>query len=58
VLELNPEHRAFHVLKEAFENDREKAGRLAQILNVLAELQAGVEVEDPGAFTDQVTELF
>jgi molecular chaperone HtpG len=58
VLELNPEHRAFQVLKEAFENDKEKAGRLAQILNVLAELQAGVEVEDPGAFTDQVTELF
>ncbi len=58
VLELNPEHRAFQVLKEAFENDKEKAGRLAQILNVLAELQADVEVEDPGAFTDQVTELF
>ena len=58
VLELNPEHRAFQVLKEAFEYDKEKAGRLAQILNVLAELQAGVEVEDPGAFTDQVTELF
>ena len=58
VLELNPEHHAFEVLKEAYENDKEKAGRLAQILNVLAELAAGVEVEDPSAFTDAVTELF
>ena len=58
VLELNPEHHAFTVLKEAYEGDKDKASRLAQILNVLAELAAGVEVEDPAVFIDQVTELF
>ena len=58
VLELNPEHHAFTVLKKAYEGDKDKASRLAQILNVLAELAAGVEVEDPAVFIDQVTELF
>ena len=58
VLELNPEHRAFDVLREAFENDKDKAAKLSQILNVLAELSAGVEVEDPTVFVDQVAELF
>ena len=58
VLELNPEHRAFGVLREAFANDKEKAAKLSQILNVLAELAAGVEVEDPTVFVDQVAELF
>ncbi|MBR4472183.1 MAG: molecular chaperone HtpG [Oscillospiraceae bacterium] len=58
VLELNPEHRAFSVLREAFANDKEKAAKLSQILNVLAELAAGVEVEDPTVFVDQVAELF
>ncbi len=58
VLELNPEHRAFDVLRKAFENDKDKAAKLSQILNVLAELSAGVEVEDPTVFVDQVAELF
>ena len=58
VLELNPDHRAFGVLREAFANDKEKAAKLSQILNVLAELAAGVEVEDPTVFVDQVAELF
>ena len=58
VLEINPEHRAYTVLREAWENDKEKAAKLAKILNVLAELSAGVEVEDPTEFTDLVAELF
>ncbi|MCR5137601.1 MAG: molecular chaperone HtpG [Oscillospiraceae bacterium] len=58
VLELNPEHRVFTVLKEAFESDREKAAKLAKILNALAELNAGVDVEDTAEFTDLVSELF
>ena len=58
VLELNPEHRAFTVLKEAYENDREKAKKLSQVLARLAELMAGVEVEDPAAFVALVAELF
>ncbi len=59
VLELNPTHSAFAALKEAFENDdKEKAKKLSQILYALAELTAGVEVEDPAVFTDLVSELF
>ena len=58
VLELNPEHRAFTVLKEAYETDREKAKKLSQVLARLAELMAGVEVEDPAAFVALVAELF
>ena len=58
VLELNPEHHAFAVLKEAYENDREKAKKPSQVLARLAELMAGVEVEDPAAFVALVAELF
>ncbi len=58
VLELNPEHHAFTVLKEAYENDKEKAKKLSQVLARLAELMAGVEVEDPAAFVALVAELF
>ena len=58
VLELNPEHHAFKALKEAYETDREKAGRLSLVLLRMAEMIAGVEVEDPAAFVSLVAELF
>ncbi|MBS5433548.1 MAG: molecular chaperone HtpG [Firmicutes bacterium] len=58
VLELNPEHRAFTALKAAYESDKGRAGKLAKVLGTLAELTAGVEVEDPAAFTLLVSELF
>ncbi|MBR1456169.1 MAG: molecular chaperone HtpG, partial [Oscillospiraceae bacterium] len=58
VLELNPEHRAFAALREAYENDRDRAAKLSQILSVLAEMTSGVDVEDPAAFAALVAELF
>jgi len=58
VLELNPDHPAFAAVKSAFENDREKAKKLAKILWVLSEMNAGIEVEDTAEFTDFVSELF
>ena len=58
VLELNPEHRAFTALKAAYESDKGRAGKLAKVIGTLAELTAGVEVEDPAAFTLLVSELF
>lgn len=58
VLELNPEHRAFTALKAAYESDKGRAGKLAKVLGTLAELTAGVEIEDPAAFTLLVSELF
>ena len=46
------------VLKDAWANDREKAKKLSQILYVLAEMTAGMDVEDPAGFAEQVAELF
>ena len=58
VLELNPEHPAFAALTNAFENDKDKAKKLSQVLEGMAELLAGVELEDPAAFTALVGEMF
>lgn len=58
VLELNPQHPAFAALTSAYENDKDKAKKLSQVLEGMAELLAGVELEDPAAFTALVGELF
>ena len=58
VLELNSGHSAFEALKDAYENDREKAEKLSKVLSVLAETMAGMEIEDPAAFAGLVSELF
>ena len=59
VLELNPEHRAFEVLRDAFNSgDREQAASLSKILANLAALSAGDDLEDAGEFTDLVSALF
>jgi len=59
VLELNPDHKVFGALKEAYESgDREKAANLCRILGTLAELMAGCEIDDPAAFTAQIGNLF
>ncbi len=58
VLELNAEHSAVEALRTAYENDKERAKALSDILETLAEMMAGVEVEDPAKFVEQVAELF
>ena len=58
VLELNAGHKAFAALKEAYENDKDKAKQLSKILASLAELMAGVDIEDPAEFVAEVSELF
>lgn len=58
VLELNPEHDAVKKLQSLYTEDIEKAKSYSAILNNLAKLMAGVEVEDPAIFTKQVAELF
>ena len=50
VLELNPDHDIFTVLKDAFENDKEKAADIAKLLYSQAEIMAGYLPEDPSAF--------
>ena len=59
VLELNPDHHAFQVLKDAYDsNDRDRAASLAKILSTLAAIAAGDDIEDAGEFTDLVSALF
>ena len=59
VLELNAEHKAVQALKAAFEADeKDKAADLAKILETMAELMAGCDIEDPAAFVGLVSELF
>ncbi len=58
VLELNPAHSAFEKLRMAFDRDREHAAALCKILCVLAEMNAGVDVEDTAGFTELVSALF
>ena len=59
VLELNAEHKAVQAMKAAFDaGERDKAAQLAKILETLAEMMAGCEVEDPASFVSLVADLF
>ena len=57
VLELNPEHPVFEALKDAFENDKEKAAKMAKILGAQARLIAGLPIDDAVGYCDLVSEL-
>ena len=57
ILELNADHPAFAALKNAYENDKDKAGKYAQLLYAQALLIADLPLEDPSAYTDLVCGL-
>ena len=57
VLELNPNHAVFTALKDAYENDQEKAKKYAEILYYQALLIADISLEDPARYTELVCEL-
>lgn len=57
VLELNGEHHAFEALQKAYEEDKEKAAKLAKILYTQALLIADMPVENAVEFAQLVTEL-
>jgi molecular chaperone HtpG len=57
VLEINPNHHAFEALKNAYENDWEKAGKLAKILYTEALMIADMPVENAVEFAQLVAEL-
>ena len=57
IMELNAEHAAFAALKNAYDSDREKAGKYAQLLYAQALLIADLPLEDPSAYTDLVCSL-
>ena len=57
VLELNANHPSFSALKNAFENDKEKAAEYAKLLYGQALLTAGVPLEDPSEFSNLISTL-
>ena len=57
ILELNAEHPAFAALKSAYETDKERAKKYAQLLYAQALLIADLPLEDPSGYTDLVCGL-
>ena len=57
ILELNAEHPVYTVLKNAVENDREKAAKYAKLLLAQALLIADLPLENPTEYTDLVCSL-
>ncbi len=57
VLELNPSHAVFKALKNAFETDKEKAEKIAKVLNCNARLIAGLPIDNAVEFCDIVAEI-
>ena len=55
VLEINADHSCFGVLKNAFENDKDKAAGLSKLLYGQALLTAGVPLDDPAEFSELVS---
>ena len=57
VLELNADCGAFAALRDAVDNDKEKAAKYAKLLYAQALLIAGLPLEDPAAYTELVCSL-
>ena len=57
VLEINPNHSSFSALKDAFENDKEKAEKYSKLLYNQALLSAGVPIENPPEFSELISDL-
>ncbi len=58
VLELNPSHRVFGALKDAFnKGEKEKIKKYSYILYNEALLIAGIKIDDPSALAEAIAEL-
>jgi molecular chaperone HtpG len=57
VLELNPDHPAFETLTKAYNEDKEKAKVIAEVLYQSSLLIAGMSVENPADFTEKLCSL-
>ncbi|MCL2628083.1 MAG: molecular chaperone HtpG [Oscillospiraceae bacterium] len=57
VLELNATHPSFTALKDAFENDKDKAADLSNLLYGEALLTAGIPLDDPSDFSGLINKL-
>ena len=57
VLEINANHPIFAALTKAYAEDKEKAGKLTDILYAQASLIEGIAIEDPVAYANAVCSL-
>ena len=57
VLELNPSHKMFSLLRSLSETDKTRFGRLCVLLYAEALLTVGIEPENPGEFVKLVNEF-
>jgi len=57
VLELNATHPSFTALKDAFENNKERAADISKLLYGQALLAAGIPLNDPADFSDLINRL-
>ncbi len=57
ILELNPDHPVFEKLEGLYKNDEETAKLYAEVLYYQSALTAGLEIEDPAAYSELVFRL-
>lgn len=57
VLELNPTHKAFYMLMDAWQLDKDRCAQLGEVLYNQALLIAGLSVENPARFTEMLWEI-
>ncbi len=57
VLELNPAHKAFYMLLDAWQLDKDRCAKLGELLYDQALLIAGLPVENPAHYTELLWEM-
>lgn len=57
VMELNPTHKAFYMLTDAWQLDKDRCAKLGELLYDQALLIAGFPVEEPAKYTDLLWDL-
>lgn len=57
VLELNPTHKAFYMLLDAWQLDKDRCARLGELLYDQALLIAGLKVDNPARLTELMWEM-
>ncbi len=57
VLEINPTHKAFYMLLDAWQLDKDRCARIGELLYDQALLIAGLTIENPSRYTDLMWEM-
>jgi molecular chaperone HtpG len=57
VLEINLNHKMFYLIKDSYENDKDKLKKLSYVLYNQAMLIEGLKIEDPVQYANDVYEL-